>query len=117
MPDLAAIRERLEKATPGPWVHLDVSTDQTSIVLVPEGYGPIGTPLTKETEQFMMHAPTDIDTLLSKVDEQHAEIERLRGAVKKAYWNGAEDARCLGARIQKNWGQSATRAALRGSDE
>lgn len=57
--DLAAIRARLEAATPGPWTAKSFDPD----------------------DQFIAHAPGDIAALL-------AEVERLHRLVEEAYIEG-----------------------------
>lgn len=87
--ELAAIRERAEKSTPGPWVRRgqwivggDKGWDE---VLAPDDvecglycYG--GTSrieLSEEDADFIAHAREDIPALLTHIDELEAELSRV----------------------------------------
>lgn len=96
---LREIRERLEKATPGPWDMFCGSKVRAikGDLAVPifESLAPIGWHKRKNlthkvlckaysdewaNANFIAHAPTDISTLLGAIDERDAEIERLKNA-------------------------------------
>lgn len=90
--ELAAIRQRAEKATPGPWT---VSRLARGYVLVDsEQYTPIATTVEYNedgtvhmlfagdecdaNQQFIAHAREDIPRLLDALEAAYAEIERLQ---------------------------------------
>lgn len=83
--DLAAIRARLEAATPGPWTAKSFDPD----------------------DQFIAHAPSDIAALL-------AEVERLRRLVEEAYIEGCLHALKPGNKglSQAEWNKSNAKARL-----
>lgn len=91
---IAEIRERLEKATPGPWVNEgDVVADEQSIVVGVESYnwrfvahinsdtddGPETPPISPEeakaNAEFIANAPTDIAFLLDELAAAKAEVK------------------------------------------
>lgn len=86
MSDLGAIRARAEAATPGPWER-GGKWNETAV------YAKDGTMIAGQWDyeeggisevpdaDFIAHAREDIPTLLALIDEQQAEIERLRREV------------------------------------
>ncbi len=62
---LAALRARLDAATPGPW------------------HGWSVTAVRHEDMQLIAHAPTDIATLLAAAEALQAEVERATGTLAK----------------------------------
>jgi hypothetical protein len=91
---LAEIRERLEKATPGPWVNEgDVVADEQSIVVGVESYNwrfiahinsdtddgletpPISPEEAKANAEFIANAPTDIAFLLDEFASLRSQLE------------------------------------------
>lgn len=92
--DLAAIRARAEKATPGPWNHGGSASDATNGYTdewVWEGTGhPIGDPDAPDTRicsasaadaSFIAHARTDIPALLEEVERLQDEITLAKGCL------------------------------------
>ena len=78
---LAAIRERLAAATPGPW---EARVEVHGVSLVPlltnkghlafaygDGWG--------DDAEFIAHAPTDVAALLAEVERLRAELENADG--------------------------------------
>ncbi len=82
MTDLDAIRARAEAATEGPW-HINPDNG-THIIRTRNGDLAAQAGWTEPREQglrnaaFIAHAREDIPALLALIDEQQAEIERLR---------------------------------------
>lgn len=88
----AAIRERLNAATEGPWA---VDDDDPEYIVSPEKGGYDGLAIAKVVDQdeglfpiehngqFIANAPTDLADLL-------AELDRLRGKLADAWDEGAE---------------------------
>lgn len=85
---LAAIRERADAATPGPWATaLEVDHDgQYWVVTPPDGsvlfsvckVGHKGELKTEEDAEFIAHARQDIPALLAHIDALTAELATLR---------------------------------------
>lgn len=90
--EIEEIKERLAKATPGPWKrrinyagepsagwvvthHGTKSGQQKTICFMSDGFG-------SENHALIAAAPTDIANLLETVEAQQAEIERLRAALE-----------------------------------
>jgi hypothetical protein len=91
--DIEAIRGRLEKATPGPWISNEWSIDDIGCV----GYEVVALSgdaeekrfagvdpytnrvelLSKENAEFIAHAPTDIATLLRELEQNDKQIEHM----------------------------------------
>ena len=79
--ELAAIRERAEKATPGPWhvyaaYSLSDITPETRTCVV-DCVASDGT-LAREDAEFIAHAREDIPRLLDALEAAYAENERLK---------------------------------------
>lgn len=76
--EIEAIRERVEKATDGPWIYVPISDRLEYFIGGEGGNEAIAVEVfTKEDATFIAHARTDIPKLL-------AEIERLRGKLDEA---------------------------------
>jgi hypothetical protein len=93
--ELAAIRERAEKATPGPWGWSDAKVRDGKYVFVPQGSYLADTLIMfgdtyengEQDAEFIAHAREDIPKLL-------AEIERLRTAleeINRAWYEDSTD--------------------------
>ncbi|MDQ0174456.1 ead/Ea22-like family protein [Bacillus chungangensis] len=78
--ELAAIRERVEKATPGPWI-IEESRYETNYNVGNSKYDFSACLSPLYDAEFIAEAREDVPDLLSLVDQQQAEIERLRQAL------------------------------------
>lgn len=84
--ELTAIRERAEKATPGPWGWSDAKVRDGKYVFVPQGSYLAGTLIMfgdtyengEQDADFIAHAREDIPRLLDALEAAFAEIERLQ---------------------------------------
>ena len=85
MDRIAEIRERLEKATPGVWRTVEKGNSIPSIAVETLAY--VGEPSIKicsgispktKNAEFIAHAHEDIPYLLDVIEQQQAEIERLK---------------------------------------
>lgn len=88
--EIDEIRERCEKAMPGPWIR-----DKRSIIKPIQGFGNLilGSQFDKNEGDFVAHAREDIPLLLREVDRlvavnaeqaaRIAELERERDAYKR----------------------------------
>lgn len=75
--ELAEIRERAEKASPGPWATSDDMTWDTtvrgpSMTIYDEGGH------TREDADFIAHSRQDIPALLAHIEQLEGEIKKLR---------------------------------------
>lgn len=91
--DEAAIRARVEAATPGPWRHTDseavYDVHQDGLVVVGSEGDPValvadewyeadeGEPTPFHDAEFIAHARTDVGLLLTALDKARAQVERL----------------------------------------
>jgi len=93
--DIAAqcerLRAALEGVTPGPWLHrLSVMADRYEIALELDGPSLVIVADTPDPEEakfnarFIALSREAVPTLLDTIERQAAEIERLRGALKRA---------------------------------
>ncbi len=81
--ELREIAARAEAATAGPWTANEEKSSSYSVYKVPVAYGNAITGWgrvlqSREDATFIAHARTDIPRLLAHIDQQQAEIERLR---------------------------------------
>jgi len=79
--EIQEIRERVDKATAGPWTYKYRGWGAMAI-LGADGFGMAGADIqnTKESDfELMAAARTDIPKLLDHIEEQQREIERLNG--------------------------------------
>ena len=108
--ELQAIRERAEKATPGPWeanevglyVIAPLARGKESIARMPYPYG--DTSDNQSNAAFIAHARTDIPALL-------AEVERLRVVERSVQFADSPEAQAAIEREHERW--MAEHAALR----
>ena len=89
--EIQEIRERVDKATPGPWVAgWDGKERESELGVVALNLGGIDTKPNKygyanswkhveANQRFIAAARSDIPKLLSHIEEQQGEIERLNG--------------------------------------
>lgn len=88
-PDIDAIKERAEKATPGPWesVRSYPSTADHSFVLGDDGCESVTSDILTVDADFIANARTDIPALLAYIAELEAErdaaVEDLRVAAEE----------------------------------
>jgi hypothetical protein len=77
--EIAAIRERAEKATPGPWTWLYGLRNKlfTPVALFHDGKI-VGRFVWEHDAEFIAHAREDIPRLLDALEATYAEIERLQ---------------------------------------
>ena len=68
--ELAEIRERCEKATPGPWARVPLCS-----------VGVTHQWLTQEDDDFCSHARTDIPALIAEVERLRTVIEEINNAL------------------------------------
>ncbi|MBR8661186.1 ead/Ea22-like family protein [Brevibacillus sp. NL20B1] len=84
--ELAAIRERAEKATPGPWRWSNAKVLNGKYDFVPQGSYLADTLIMfgdtyengEHDAEFIAHAREDIPRLLDALEAAYAEIERLK---------------------------------------
>ena len=101
--DLAAIRERVEKATPGPWredgpwwhdndeatVVITVDVDRAAVCIQPPLHARRGLASDADME-FIAHAREDIPALLAEIDRLNATIQRVRDIVNDKYLDAGQ---------------------------
>ena len=88
-----AIRERSEKATPGPWKH-----NGGNLGWAPFWYttSDDGVHATQDDAEFVTHARTDIPALLADNDRLHVLAQRLAEAANKVLNPGDTAGVCCG---------------------
>jgi hypothetical protein len=75
--ELAAIRERAEKATPGPWID-----NGNEIVAECKPNLGIAGAISDEDAEFIAHARTDIPKLIAEVERLHANRDKAVLAIE-----------------------------------
>ncbi|WP_181349450.1 hypothetical protein [Thalassobacillus sp. CUG 92003] len=91
--ELAAIRERADNATEGPWTNFDdVFYEDSPYVQVYDGFTETGVELVADCKRtkdadFIAHSREDIPKLLAEIDRLHAELDKADREVRK--WAGA----------------------------
>jgi uncharacterized membrane protein YdfJ with MMPL/SSD domain len=99
-PELKAIEERESKATKGPWtawlgtVYVGEVTPKSRGVLE-MGYDCEDAEQAKADARFSAHARTDVPNLVKALRSANAEIERMRGEMRRMSREHAEDERHL----------------------
>lgn len=103
--ELAVIKERAEKATPGPWY-----SDYASRPYVMAEHTPVADVATDADADFIVHARTDVPALVAEVErlqgeEDHlqdalGETQRLMGESNDALIHKLRDAEAEVARLQ-----------------
>jgi hypothetical protein len=83
--ELAAIKKRVEAATPGPWAATGeyfclAAPDATHVVCFGHDYDDYGDVKGPDAE-FIAHARTDVPALLAEVERLRAELANLVGAI------------------------------------
>lgn len=83
--DLDPIRERVNKATPGPWVRcgMQVSTLDGWFVATTDDDVAEGSAIPHDAE-LIAHAPTDLRDLIAEVGRLRAQVERVRATLDPA---------------------------------
>lgn len=86
--ELKAIRERLAKASPGPW-WVDVETTPATEVASADGTiarvyrGEVTAPGPRPDADFIAHAPSDVSALLSEISRLQTELSALRAGIAR----------------------------------
>ena len=130
--DLAAIRERAEAATPGPWEWQPPSGEAWPIadesllspgtgeyVLVGWGYDASGIDGETADREFIAHAREDIPALLDEIDRLNAIIQRVREIEREMDEYSHRSGPCTGVNCggcQAGRFSTALRRALEGGD-
>ena len=113
----SAIKERLERATPGPWKSTTppwnegwvyvVAPDQDEHDVISKIEFDGDEAECRADAEFIAAAPSDIRTLLEAVEEKDAEIARLRAMT--GHWMRCGEFNCTDCIAAEEW-------ALKGSD-
>ena len=96
--DLAAIRQRVEKATEGPW-YTGFDYEKHDPTVIAPGYiehtidyplDEVGLENGKADAEFIAHAREDIPALLAEIERLNATIQRVRDIVNDKYLDAGQ---------------------------
>lgn len=89
--EIAAIRERADKATPGPWVAAD--DDETTLAIDAPNVGLfawLDAEKHYEDAEFIAHARSDVPALLDEIDRLTAENNPARAGCPYRGWGHSQ---------------------------
>lgn len=101
--ELAAIRERAERAAPGPWkaVRTEVFDNESEGICVPYGISEFDS----KNMKFIAHSRADIPALLSHISSLEAKLEKAREALKEIAGPGWRIAPIIAVRALEEMGE------------
>lgn len=73
--ELTAIRERVEKATEGPWQPYYEYDGEARVISHTNDYGEVATYMEEDNAAFIAHARQDIPKLLAEIDRLRMHIQ------------------------------------------
>lgn len=111
--EIQAIRERLLRATPGPW-KAGAGVTLSHVTLAGDIWTEVADGIESEADaDLIAHAPTDLSDLIAEVEKLRAQVERVREAIDTeapTFWECEQE-------FGYDHAMDAARRALEGGDD